>query len=138
MQDPDFLCNQALADYDKFRFERWAATLVDGMVPNKKQQGDGGIDGRGRLPIKKGHFIDMVSQVKGGHTEPKDVQAFNTARQQSGADLGIFTCFEDKVTVGMRNTAASMGFFMEKAPVIQIYTVDDYFNNVKPVLPVAA
>ena len=30
--------------------------------------GDKGIDGRGRLPIRKGVFLDVVSQVKGGST----------------------------------------------------------------------
>ena len=57
-----------LANIDKFRFERWAASLVDGMEPNKRQRGDKGIDGRGRIAIRKGTFVDMVSQVKGGHT----------------------------------------------------------------------
>ena len=77
-----------LADVDKFRFERWAAALVDGMEPNARQRGDKGIDGRDRLAIRKGTFVDMVSQVKGGHTGPSDVQAFNGARQQDGADIG--------------------------------------------------
>ena len=36
------------------------------MEANKKQRGDKGIDGWGRLPIRKGQFVDMVSQVKGG------------------------------------------------------------------------
>ena len=57
---------RTLADLDKFRFERWAASLVDGMEANKKQRGDKGIDGRGRIPVRKGQFIDVVSQVKGG------------------------------------------------------------------------
>ena len=61
---------QTLADLDKFRFERWAASLVDGMEANTRQRGDGGIDGWGRIPIRKGQFIDMVSQVKGGGTGP--------------------------------------------------------------------
>ena len=43
-----------LADVDKFRFERWAAALVDGMEPNARQRGDKGIDGRDRLAIRKG------------------------------------------------------------------------------------
>ena len=34
-------------------------------------------------------------------------------RQQAGADLGILTCFEDMVTTGMRNAAASTGLFMQ-------------------------
>ena len=126
-----------MAGSDPFRFERWAASLVDGMEANKKQHGDHGIDGWGRLPIKKGKFIDMVSQVKGGHTNPGHVQAFNGARQQANADLGIFTCFEDRVTKGMRDAAVNTGKFMS-APVVQIYTVEDYFEGRKPALPVAA
>ena len=128
---------KTLADLDKFRFERWAAALVDGMEPNKRQRGDHGIDGWGRLPIKKGQFIDLVSQVKGGHTNPGHVQAFNGARQQAGADLGIFTCFEERVTTGMRNAAVNTGIFMN-TPVVQIYTVEDYFEGRRPALPVAA
>ena len=126
-----------LADIDKFRFERWAASLVDGMEANKKQRGDKGIDGYGRLPIRKGVFIDVVSQVKGGSTSPGDVQAFNGARQQAGADLGIFTCFEDRVTANMRNAAVSAGRFMD-VPRVQIYTVEDYFENRRPEMPKAA
>ena len=126
-----------MAGSDPFRFERWAASLVDGMEANKKQHGDHGIDGWGRLPIKKGQFIDMVSQVKGGHTNPGHVQAFNGARQQANADLGIFTCFGDRVTNGMRDAAVNTGKFMS-APVVQIYTVEDYFEGRRPTLPVAA
>ena len=106
-----------MAGSDPFRFERWAASLVDGMEANKKQHGDHGIDGWGRLPIKKGQFIDLVSQVKGGHTNPGHVQAFNGARQQAGTDLGIFTCFKDRVTTGMLNAAVNTGKFMN-APVV--------------------
>ena len=128
---------KTLADLDKFRFERWAASLVDGMEANKRQRGDGGIDGRGRFPIRKGHFIDIVSQVKGGGTSPGDVQAFNGARQQVGADLGVFTCFEERVTPRMRDAAASAGRFME-VPTIQIYTIEDFFEGRKPEMPRAA
>ncbi len=82
--------------------------------------------------MKTGEFIDVVSQVKGGTTSPGHVQAFNGARQQAGADLGVFTCFEGRVTTGMRNT----GLFMD-APVVQIYTVEDYFEGRRPKLPLA-
>ena len=125
---------KTLASLDAFRFERWAASLVDGMEANTRQRGDKGIDGWGRLPIRKGHFIDLVSQVKGGSTGPGDVQAFNGARQQAGADLGIFTCFDERVTSRMRDAAASTGRFME-TPTVQIYTVEDYFEGRIPVLP---
>ena len=128
---------KTLADLDKFRFEKWAASIVDGMEANKKQRGDKGIDGRGRIALRKGHFIDIVSQVKGGGTGPGDVQAFNGARQQAGAELGVFTCFKDKVTPRMRDAAASTGRFMN-VPKIQIYTVEDFFEGRKPDFPRAA
>ena len=73
-----------LARLDKFKFEKWAVSLSPYMESNKKQRGDLGIDGRGRLAIGKGKFIDLVSQAKGGSTGPGDVQAFNGARQQIG------------------------------------------------------
>lgn len=125
---------KTLAGLDAFKFERWAASLVDGMEANKKQRGDGGIDGYGRLAVQKGKFIDLVSQVKGGHANPGHIQAFNGARQQAGADLGIFTCFEDRVTQGMRDTAASTGRFM-RTPKVQIYTIEDYFIGRTPQMP---
>ena len=128
---------KTLASLDKFRFERWAAALVDGMEANRKQRGDKGIDGRGRIAIRKGRFVDIVSQVKGGGTGPGDVQAFNGARQQAGADMGVFTCFEERVTPRMRDAAVSAGRFME-APTVQIYTVEDYFDGRVPIMPKAA
>ena len=128
---------KALAAYDPFKFERWAASLVPGMEANKKQRGDKGIDGRGRLPIRKGKFVDVASQVKAGNSNPSHVQAFNEARRQAGAELGVFICFEDKVTNGMRNAAVNTGKFLDKWPVIQIYTIEDYFANKLPALPLA-
>ena len=119
-----------------FRFERWGASLVDGMEANIRQRGDKGIDGWGRIPIRKGHFIDVVSQIKGGVTGPGHVQAFNGARQQAGADLGIFTCFDERVTPRMRDAAASTGRFMD-VPTVQIYTIEDYFEGRRPLMPTA-
>ena len=128
---------QFMASSDPFRFERWAASLVDGMEANKKQTGDKGIDGWGRIPIKKGQFIDVAAQIKGGNTGVGHVRDFDTARNQAGADLGIFTCFEDRVTVGMRNVAVNTDRFMD-VPVVQIYTVEDYFEGRKPAMPILA
>ena len=125
---------RTLADLDKFRFERWAAALIDGMEPNVRQRGDKGIDGRGRLALRKGVFCDTVSQVKGGKTGAPDVRAFNGARLQAGADMGVFICFEDRVTQGMKDAAASAGMFMD-APAVQIYTVEDYFEGRAPAFP---
>ena len=127
---------EALAKIDPFRFERWASSLIDGMEPNLRQRGDKGIDGRGRLAIAKGKFLDMVSQVKSGTASPKDIQAFNGARQQAGADLGFFICFEARVTAKMRDAAAAAGRYKDTTtPAVQIYTIEDYFHGRTPDLP---
>ena len=128
---------RSLAEYDPFKFERWAASLVPGMEANKRQRGDRGIDGRGRLPIRKGQFVDVVSQVKAGNTSPGHVRDFNEARRQAGAELGVFTCFADQVTRGMREAAVNAGRYADKWPVIQIYTIEDFFEGRLPDLPVA-
>ena len=128
---------KALAQYDPFKFERWAASLAPGLEANKRQRGDKGIDGRGRLPVRKGEFIDIVSQVKAGNSNPGHVQAFNEARRQANAQLGIFTCFEDKVTTGMRSAAANAGRYLDTFPLIQIYTIEDYLAGRLPQLPLA-
>lgn len=128
---------KALAAYDPFKFERWAASLVPGMEANKRQRGDKGIDGRGRLPIRKGQFVDVVSQVKAGSTNPSHAQAFNEARRQAGAAMGVFTCFEDRITAGIKNAAANAGRYMDRWPVLQIYTIEDYFAGRLPDLPLA-
>lgn len=128
---------RSLAAYDPFKFEKWAASLVPGMEANKRQRADKGIDGRGRLPIRKGQFVDVVSQVKAGNTNPSHMQAFNEARRQAGAELGVFTCFEDKVTAGVKNAAVNTGKYLERWPVIQIYTIEDYFAGRLPFLPLA-
>ena len=36
-----------LAKRDKYQFEVWAATRIDGIRPNQKKGRDRGIDGRG-------------------------------------------------------------------------------------------
>ena len=128
---------KTLAEYDPFKFEKWAASLTPGMEANKRQRADKGIDGRGRYPLRKGVFVDIVSQVKAGHAAPTHIQAFNGARQQANADMGVFTCFEERVTHGMRDVAANAGMFLNW-PVLQIYTIEDYFGNRKPNLPLAA
>ena len=43
--------------------------------------GDHGINGWGRLPIRKGVFVDMVIQVKSSHIALPHIQAFNGARR---------------------------------------------------------
>ena len=57
---------ERLARDAPFEFEKWAVTRIPGMVPNKLQVGDGGIDGRGTI---HGDGSLVLAQVKGGRND---------------------------------------------------------------------
>ena len=59
---------KTLASLDKFRFERWAASLVDGMRTSANEGTAGSTVGAGFRFARANS--DMVSQVKGGSTGP--------------------------------------------------------------------
>ena len=110
-------CDDAhfMASNDPFRFERWAASLVDGMEANKKQRGDGGYMVGAGFPSKR---------VSSSIWSPKSMAVMpipprprvQRGKATSRGRLGIFTCFEERATTGMRNAAVNTGIFMD-APV---------------------
>ena len=72
-----------MAGSDPFRFERWAASLVDGMEANKKQHGDHGIYGWGRLPIQEGTVYRPSFPIEGWAYQPR-----SRASVQRGSPAG--------------------------------------------------
>ena len=60
------------------------------MEPNKKRRGDGGIDGWGRFPIRKGQFVDMVSQIKGAQPAWVTLRLSTGRDSRRGPILGTF------------------------------------------------
>ena len=147
---------EELARRDPFKFELWAVSLIPHLMPNKKQVGDGGIDGKGYVKIgsnqavyemssknrdKKKHpdEIVVVASVKSGkNLNPGMIHALDGAMKPEDANMGIFISLHDP-TKGMRTTAAKAGVFKSPLgqlyPRIQIYTVKDYFANKSPQLP---
>lgn len=147
---------EELARRDPFKFELWAVSLIPHLMPNKKQVGDGGIDGKGYVKIggnqtvyetslknrdKKKHpdEIVVVASVKSGkNLNPGMIHALDGAMKPEDANMGIFISLHDP-TKGMRTTAAKAGVFKsplgQRYPRIQIYTVKDYFANKSPQLP---
>jgi len=59
---------EKLAHNNAFNFESWAVTRLPGFVPNAKQIGDGGIDGRATLANKPQNWETKLAlaQVKSG------------------------------------------------------------------------
>ena len=148
---------EELARRDPFKFELWAVSLIPHLMPNKKQVGDGGIDGKGyvkiggtkniyELPLKKRvkksnhNDVVVVASVKSGkNLNPGMIQALDGAMKPEDADMGIFISLYDP-TKGMKQTAAEAGIFKsplgQRYPRIQIYTIKDYFAGRSPKLPI--
>lgn len=135
---------QALADDDKFQFEAWAVTRINGIMPNQKKGKDRGIDGRGYIPIGndlKGtpKYAKVIVSVKGGNNiGPAMVRDLKGTVTRENAEFGIFICIKEP-TVEMKREASTGGIFETplgtKHPKIQIYTINDYFDGRLPDLP---
>ncbi len=133
-----------LAKRDKYQFEVWAATRIDGIMPNQKKGRDKGIDGRGYIHTGSDFNGDpkyekVIVSVKGGHQiGPAMIRDLKGTVEHEGAGFGIFVCIKEP-TPEMKKEAASSGMtetpLGAKHPKIQIYTVRDYFDGRLPNLP---
>ena len=133
----------ALARTDPQGFEEWCVTHVLHFKSNVKKVADGGIDGTFRFPIGrvegKQAYGRAVAQVKGGGYTLGHIRDFRTAMLNDDADLGVFVVTSPPSS-GMRTEASRAGTYRHpsyemKAPVLQIYEIQDYFNGNLPKLP---
>ena len=118
-------------------FEAWAVTLIPNVLPNRKQVGDKGVDGRGFIQLgkdKNGNRIDakIIVSVKGGDSlNPGMVRDLIGTMDSEKTELGVFICLREP-TRKMKEAAAKAGIFEtplgEKYPKLQIYSILDYFN----------
>ena len=103
---------EELAKTDPFEFEKWACGEVgaEGLFHEPGERGaDGGIDGV--IPFYYGELFDnkppkktfAVVQVKGGKVHPDSVKALSTTVRQSGAECGVFICFEKYMNTVEKN-----------------------------------
>ncbi len=133
-----------LAYLDKYQFEAWAVTRIDGIMPNQKKGKDRGIDGRGYIHVgsdSKGNpkYERIIVSVKGGqHIGPAMIRDLEGTVEREKAGFGIFICIKEP-TSEMKKEAASGEMFETpigtKHPRIQIYTIKDYFDGKMPDLP---
>lgn len=77
-----------------YEFERWAISLVEGLFSNRRQRGDGGVDGRGYLSYR-GEIYLVLAQVKGGKRPigPAAIRAFSGVIEHAQATSGILIVF---------------------------------------------
>ena len=133
-----------LAREDHRAFEEWCITHVLKFTSNAKKVADGGIDGMYRFPIGKvqgrGTYGKMVAQVKGGSHSLGHIRDFRTAMQNVNADLGIFVVTkkpsDGMLTEARRAKRWKHPLWEMEYPRVQIYPIQDYFDGIKPKVPV--
>ena len=128
-----------LAKDDPFAFEIFAVeACIPGMVANKSQRRDKGIDGKGWLlyPVKEnGKKKSLIlAQVKAGKPTLSQVRDFaHVIQTTEGAIAGVFITVEKgHWTDGMREVAAQLGTFkhehsMEEFERLQHWHIGQFF-----------
>ena len=126
-----------------FDFEKWAVTRVPGLVPNARQVGDRGIDGRGFTlddASVKGRNLVLV-QVKGGRFNLSQLRDFLHVVEREGAALGLYITLDRVASRGARAEAAgsgTIGFGTSTYPRVQLWSVEQWFAGERPDLPAMA
>ena len=127
-----------LAASNPLHFEKWAASRIVGVVPNKEQVGDGGIDGKGVVYTTENL---VVVQVKSGVPGIKDLREFRTAMNNAKAEYGVFITMEKSKTASHRSECRKEGTVKmgaENYPRMQMWSIEEHFAGVKPDLPTLA
>ena len=133
-----------LAADQPLKFEEWAVTRIDGLVPNERQVGDSGIDGRGRMLARPDtHDSDLVlAQVTGA-------QGFNLGKfrdflhvvERENAAAGVYVTLDRRGTDAALAEARGKGEIVVGAsryPRVQVWSIADYFDGRTPQLPTLA
>ena len=131
----DVATAQAMASSQPFEFEKWAVSRVPGVVPNKVQVGDGGVDGRGFL-LDRGGLV--LSQVKGGKFSIDQLRAFLSVVEREKAAFGVFITVGKVTSPSAKREAAGAGkvkIGAKSYPKVQLWSIADHFDGREPNLP---
>ena len=145
----DFASARDLARRDPFQFESWAVTRLDGFRPNRRQTGDGGVDGEMRFEKPNGpgrrssESGRAIAQVKSGRWTLNDLRALIGSMEDAHnpADLGVLIVTDPP---GPRSQAPAVAARAGMAkigdvdyPRVQIWPISEYFEGRTPALPIA-
>jgi site-specific DNA-methyltransferase (adenine-specific) len=130
---------RSLSEKSKFQFESWAVSLIGGQPYKSTGGGDTGMDGFLYFQDFEGNYHRIIIEVKGGGYQPKDVRSLAHVLQREESPMGILIALEPP-TKGMLSAAAELGKWAmpvsrKSYPVMQIMTIQDFFDGKKPELP---
>jgi len=128
---------EKLAKDNPFDFEKWAITCIPGMLPNSKQRGDGGVDGRGTVYSHiQGSKGLVLAQVKGGHFSLSQLRDFLHTVDREKATFGVFITLNE-VTSSLAKaevqTAGKLTIGANDFDKVQLWSIEKHFkgNSVK-------
>ena len=129
-----------LAKDRPFDFEAWAVNLLPGFAPNLKKVGDTGIDGRGTMLHKPEDAESslMLAQVKGGKFQLSHLRDFLGVVKREKAAMGVYITLQPIDTAAARKELATLGSLRIGAhsyPRVQCWSVTEYFDGQRPLLP---
>jgi site-specific DNA-methyltransferase (adenine-specific) len=128
-----------LARRDKWEFERWAVSMVDARPHRGKKKGaDGGIDGILFFRSDKDKTEKALVSVKGGENVGVGmVRELISVVDREKAAIGVLISLA-LPTRAMEREASAAGLYetpFEKVPKIQIITLAELFQGIRPRVP---
>lgn len=128
-----------LAETDKFKFETWIVQTVEGLVPNEKQTGDGGIDGWGETHPDRRPVLAQATGAKGRVPIDK-IKAFGAVMDAEDAAVGVFLTLEYTPTTDAQAFARHLGEHRPDGAArgyrrLQFFSARDLFADKRPDLP---
>jgi len=136
----DLRSAEKLAKDNTYNFESWAVTRLPGFVPNTKQIGDRGVDGRATLSHKPDNWETKLAlaQVKSGKFNLGHLRDFIHVTDRDMAALGCFVTLHPVDTLESRReiaTTKTVHVHNYDYPRMQIWSIDEYFRKSLPHLP---
>jgi DNA modification methylase len=128
-----------LASRDKYQFQWWAVSLVDARPYGGKKKGaDGGIDGILFFRSDRDKTEKALISVKGGENVGVEmVRSLISVVDREKAAVGVLIALALPTRV-MEREAIAAGFYetpFEKVPKIQIITLAELFQGIRPRIP---
>jgi len=129
-----------LARRDKYQFQWWALSMVDGVpVDGKKKGADGGVDGIIYFKPDGKRTEKALISIKGGQNVGVTmIRDLHSAMEREKAPIGIFVTAAPPTGPMLRETAAVERFtdeFDRGWPRLQILTLAELFQGKRPAIP---
>ena len=141
----DLASARKLAGIDAFDFETWAVTRIPGMLANRRQVGDDGIDGHGYTHNKIGGKPALILAQVSASPKPSlsKVRDFchvveRERKEYPGEVFGVFITVDAVTSDKAASEASGMGRVAVGAmryPRLQLWSITDYYSKALPQLP---